>query len=181
MARSPLNATAPGTTAGLTSLERSAVPIRALGGLSSFGQPVEKNESVNKHNGSPNFFSHTQNPRRSCPMLGIKPKLHCNQGKTQKHGTSSTGSYQTEPVPNIGLTLSGSYRALAVACVAILREAGFSLLASFIARRHSAHTPMIRNRCWVTSKRCFAAIASWIASSSAEKNSMIRPHSEQIM
>src|SRR5258707_10458552 len=84
MARSPLKATAPGTTAGLPSREGSAVPIRAVGGLSSFGQPVERNESINKHSGSGNLFSHTQNPRRSCPLLGIKRKLHCYEGKTQK-------------------------------------------------------------------------------------------------
>src|SRR5882724_2549592 len=97
MARSPLKATAPGTTAGLPSRELPAVPIRALGGLSSFGQPVERNESVNKHNGSPNLLSHRQNPLRSCPVLGIKPKLHCNQGKTQKRRMSGSGSFAVHP------------------------------------------------------------------------------------
>src|SRR4029077_17202939 len=84
MARSPLNATAPGTTRGLACRERSEVPIRELGGRSSFGQPVEKKESSNKHNGRANLFSHTRNPRRSCTVSGIKRKLHCKQGKTQK-------------------------------------------------------------------------------------------------
>jgi hypothetical protein len=92
MARSPLNATAPGTTRGLASRERSEVPIRALGGLSSFGQPIERNESINKHSGRANLFSRTQNPRRSCPLLDIKRKLPCNEGKTQKWFESAKGA-----------------------------------------------------------------------------------------
>src|SRR6185295_16825933 len=84
MARSPLNATAPGTTRGLASRERSEVPIRAVGGLSSFGQPVERNESISKHSGSANLFNQVQNPGRTRLLLDIKRKLHCNEGKTQK-------------------------------------------------------------------------------------------------
>src|SRR6185437_2603086 len=91
MARSPLNATAPGTTRGLISRERSEVPIRAFGGLSSLGQPVERNESINKHSGSANLFSHTENPR-SGAVSGIKRKLHCNEGKTQKWFESANGA-----------------------------------------------------------------------------------------
>src|SRR6266542_1567430 len=44
IARSPLNTTAPGTTAGLASVARSEVATRELGGASFFGQPANTSE-----------------------------------------------------------------------------------------------------------------------------------------
>src|SRR5882724_2092842 len=89
IARSPLNATASGTTAGFASPARSEVAMRAFGGGLFLGQPVNPIENVKRNKAIAKLFKRPRKAKRSGSMLGIKRKLHLNRAKTQNHARAA--------------------------------------------------------------------------------------------
>src|SRR5512132_4037465 len=88
IARSPLNATAPGTAAGLTSSARFEVATRTLGAFSFFGQPVNTSDKVRRHKAFAKSFRRARERKRFGSNLGIKRKVHRNRDKTQNREES---------------------------------------------------------------------------------------------